>query len=45
MNSYTTSFEAPSEMITIFVRAWKKWGTAMKELDVNLDKIMLAGYK
>jgi len=44
MSSYKTSFVAPSSEITLFVRAWKKWGTARKELDVNLDDITLEGY-
>jgi hypothetical protein len=45
MMSYTTTFEAPSSKVTIFIRAWKKWGTAKRELDVNLDSITLKGYK
>lgn len=45
MSSYTVSFEAPSSEITLFIRAWKKWGTARRELDVNLDAITLKGYK
>ena len=45
MEGYTTSFEAPSSEITLFIRAWKKWGTAMKELDLSVDDIKLAGYK
>jgi hypothetical protein len=45
MSSYTVTFEAPSSEITLFIRAWKKWGTAQRELDVNLDAITLKGYK
>lgn len=45
MSSYMVSFEAPSNEITLFIRAWKKWGTARRELDVNLDTITLKGYK
>ena len=45
MKNYSVEFEAPSAKITVFVRAWKKWGTAMKELDVNLDAIKLVGYR
>jgi hypothetical protein len=45
MSSYTVSFKAPSSEITLFIRAWKKWGTARRELDVNLDAITLKGYK
>lgn len=45
MSSYTVTFKAPSDEITLFIRAWKKWGTARRELDVNLDTITLKGYK
>jgi hypothetical protein len=45
MDNYTASFAAPSSKITLYARAWKKWGTAMRELDVNLDAITLKGYK
>jgi hypothetical protein len=45
MSSYTVSFKAPSSEMTLFIRAWKKWGTARRELDVNLDAITLKGYK
>jgi len=45
MSSYTATFQAPSSDITLYIRAWKKWGTARKELDVNLDAISLTGYK
>jgi LysM repeat protein len=41
MEGYSTTFIAPSGKITIFIRAWKKWGTINKELDVNLDAIRL----
>lgn len=41
MENYSATFLAPSTKITIFVRAWKKWGTVGKELDVNLDAIRL----
>jgi hypothetical protein len=45
MDAYKATFEAPSSEITLFVRAWKKWGTTRRELDVNLDAIKLEGYK
>jgi LysM repeat protein len=32
---------APSDQIVLAVRAWKKWGTVQRELDVNLDAISL----
>lgn len=41
--SFSTSFTAPGDKVTIFIRAWKKWGTAYRELDVNLDAISLFG--
>jgi LysM repeat protein len=43
LESYTTAFQAPGGQITLFMRVWKKWGTAYKELDVNLDAISLTG--
>jgi hypothetical protein len=45
MQRYSASFEAPSSEITIYIRAWKKWGTVRRELDVNLDAITLKGYQ
>ncbi|MFQ6015160.1 MAG: hypothetical protein ACE5NP_06930 [Anaerolineae bacterium] len=45
MQSYSASFTAPSNTITLCIRAWKKWGTAGRELDVNLDGISLKGYQ
>ncbi len=45
MDTYTASFVAPSSTVTLFIRAWKKWGTAERELDVNLDAISLKGLK
>lgn len=45
MKGYSTLIEAPSKEITVFIRAWKKWGTAMKELDFNVDNVKLVGYK
>jgi hypothetical protein len=45
MGEYTATFTAPSSRITVFIRAWKKWGTVRRELDVNLDAISLIGFK
>jgi hypothetical protein len=45
MEGYEATFVAPSDQITLFIRAWKKWGTVSRELDVNLDGITLTGYK
>jgi hypothetical protein len=45
MSGYMTSFEAPAKSITLFLRAWKKWETPGRELNVNLDAITLKGFK
>ncbi len=39
--TYRTTFVAPSPRMTLFIRAWKKWATTGRELDVNLDAIAL----
>ncbi|MEJ2212356.1 MAG: hypothetical protein P8129_25490 [Anaerolineae bacterium] len=44
MDAYSAEFEAPAAEITLFFRAWKKWGTTARELDVNFDAITLMGY-
>ncbi len=41
MQFYTARFVAPSAKITLFIRAWKKWGTVNRELDVNIDDVRL----
>lgn len=38
---YTARLVAPGESVTLFIRAWKKWATSGRELDVNLDGIAL----
>jgi len=43
LQSFSTTFTAPSDKITIFIRVWKKWGTPYREVDVNLDAISLFG--
>jgi LysM repeat protein len=43
LEMHSTKFVAPCGTITLFVRAWKKWGTAYKELDVNLDSLSVWG--
>jgi len=43
LQSFATTFQAPSTQMTVFIRVWKKWGTPYKELDVNLDAISLTG--
>jgi len=41
MDSHSVQFEAPSGCVTLFLRAWKKWGNPYEELDVNLDEVRL----
>lgn len=43
METFTATLTASGDNMTIFVRAWKKWGTTGRELDVNLDAISLKG--
>jgi LysM repeat protein len=42
-SDFQTILVPDSEVITVFVRVWKKWGVAFEELDVNLDAIALSG--
>lgn len=42
-SAFQTQLVPDSEVITVFVRVWKKWGVAYEELDVNLDAISLTG--
>ena len=41
MTQYMVKFVAPSDKVVLAVRAWKKWGTVQRELNVNLDAISL----
>ena len=34
---------AESDYVTIYIRAWKKWGVANEEIDINFDSISLVG--
>ena len=43
LQSFATTFTAPTSKITLFIRVWKKWGNAYKELDVNIDAVSLTG--
>jgi LysM repeat protein len=42
-SAFQTQLVPDSEVITIFVRVWKKWGVPYEELDVNIDAISLTG--
>jgi LysM repeat protein len=43
MLDYSMRIQAPAKDVIIGIRAWKKWGTTNRELDVNLDAIRLSG--
>jgi len=40
-STYTAHLVAPSQPLTLFIRAWSKWALPGRELDVNLDAITL----
>lgn len=41
---YTAALQAPaSGTLTLFIRAWKKWGTADREFILDLDAVRLVG--
>jgi LysM repeat protein len=41
MAFYSARLQAPSSEVILALRAWKKWGTSYRELDVNLDAVQL----
>lgn len=45
MAFFSVQFQAPADKIVLAFRAWKKWGTVQRELDVNLDAIKLVPCK
>jgi len=42
LETYTTTLTANSDKLTVFIRAWKKWGDA-GEGDYNVDDVSLVG--
>jgi LysM repeat protein len=42
-SAFETQLVPDSEVITLFIRVWKKWGVAYEEVDVNFDAISLTG--
>jgi LysM repeat protein len=42
-SSYSTNIRADSDYVTVYIRAWKKWGVGNEEIDINLDAISLLG--
>jgi hypothetical protein len=43
MDSYCMNVKAESSSLTVFVRLWKKWPTAGREVLLNIDSITLTG--
>ncbi len=43
IESYSANITATGPRLTLFLRVWKKWGTAGRELNFNLDGISLKG--
>lgn len=42
-SAYATKIMAEDDYLTIYVRAWKKWGVGEEEIDINFDTIALNG--
>ncbi|MBK8048296.1 MAG: hypothetical protein IPK16_14945 [Anaerolineales bacterium] len=40
---YSTNLTAQADTMTVYVRAWKKWGVPNEEIDINLDALALHG--
>ncbi len=45
MDAYTRVITAPTNTITVYFAAWKKWAVGAREFLVNYDNLSLAGYK
>ena len=45
MNSFSYVITAPSDTLTVYFRAWKKWAIGAREMLLNLDNLSFAGYK
>ena len=43
MDSYCMNVTAESNSLTLFIRLWKKWPTASREVLLNVDGITLKG--
>ncbi len=41
--SFGTTLQAEADYVTIYIRAWKKWGVGNEEIDINFDAISLVG--
>ena len=45
INSFTYIITAPSDTLTVYFRAWKKWAIGAREMLLNLDDLSFAGYQ
>lgn len=45
MNPFNKVIFAPTNSLTLYFRAWKKWAIGAREFLVNFDDISFAGYK
>jgi len=45
INSFTYTLFAPSDTLTVYFRAWKKWAIGAREMLLNFDDLSFAGYK
>jgi hypothetical protein len=45
INSFTYVIFAPSDTLTVYLRAWKKWAIGAREMLLNFDDLSFAGYK
>ncbi len=45
INSFTYVIFAPSDTLTVYFRAWKKWAIGAREMLLNFDDLSFAGYK
>ena len=45
INSFTYVIFSPGDTLTVYFRAWKKWGIGAREMLLNFDDLSFAGYK
>jgi hypothetical protein len=43
LETFSTEVKARGDRLTLFIRAWRKWGVPNQEADFNLDGISLVG--
>jgi hypothetical protein len=45
INSFTYVITTPSDTLTVYFRAWKKWAIGAREMLLNFDDLSFAGYQ